>query len=132
MKQYYLITLLAFFILILLVSFLQGAFARLQGGITLIVVPDPAPRYSGIRYFSFHNMKFRIVSMNSHRSSTFPHFGISPFPIQGKVGIKFDNNQDGKTITQVFLKHGYKTVQKETEGLAFLYQQIAAVTMRSV
>jgi hypothetical protein len=61
------------------------------------------------------------------KSSESPKFIIYPNPSDGIVGIKFDNNQDGKKLLQIFNSHGQKLVEKEIEVRGNSYQQVATL-----
>jgi hypothetical protein len=59
--------------------------------------------------------------------SSIPKFRIYPNPSNGIVGIKFDNNQGGKMILQIYNSQGQKVLQREIEAAGYYYQQIAAL-----
>lgn len=56
-----------------------------------------------------------------------PKFIIYPNPSDGIVGIKFDNNQGGKMLLQIFNSHGQRVMQKEIVVAGSSYQQVATL-----
>jgi Secretion system C-terminal sorting domain len=90
---------------------------------------------SGIFYFRVKQIysngytRFSEIKQVQLKSSTNPKFIIYPNPSDGIVGIKFDNNQGGKMLLQIFNSHGQKMMQKEIVVTGSSYQQVA--TLRS-
>jgi hypothetical protein len=75
---------------------------------------------NGVTYYS-------AVKQVNLDGSKLPKFIIYPNPSDGIVGIKFDNNESGKMLIQVFNSHGQKVVQKEIVASGSSYQQIATL-----
>jgi hypothetical protein len=71
--------------------------------------------------------RFSEIKRVELKSSETPKFIIYPNPSNGIVGIKFDNNQGGKMVLQIFNSHGQKVVQKDIEVAGSSYQQVATL-----
>lgn len=72
-------------------------------------------------------VRFSEIKQVQLKSTTAPGFIIYPNPSNGIVGIKFDNNQDGKKLLQIFNSHGQKLVEKEIEVTGNSYQQVTTL-----
>lgn len=75
---------------------------------------------NGVTYYS-------VVKQVTLEGSKLPKFIIYPNPSDGIIGIKFDNNDNGKMLIQVFNSQGQKVIQKEIVASGSSYQQIAAL-----
>ena len=99
------------------------------------VYTSPNNEEAGVYFFRIKQVysngytRFSEIRSVNLESAVFPKFSINPNPTNGIVGIKFDNNQGGKMIIQVFNTHGQKVVQKEVVVSGSSYQQI--VTLQS-
>lgn len=56
-----------------------------------------------------------------------PKFILYPNPSNGVIGIKFDNNQVGKKLLQIFNTQGQRVVEKEIEVSGSFYQQVTTL-----
>jgi len=87
---------------------------------------------SGMFYFRVKQVysngysRFSDIRQVELKSSAAPKFIVYPNPSSGIVGIKFDNNQGGKMLLQIFNAQGQQVIQRELEGAAS-YQQAAAL-----
>jgi hypothetical protein len=88
---------------------------------------------SGKYYFRIRQVyesgysRFSEIKQVQLKSSESPKFIIYPNPSDGIVGIKFDNNQDGKKLLQIFNSHGQKVVEKDIEVKGSSYRQVATL-----
>lgn len=71
--------------------------------------------------------RFSDVRKISLKNSSIPKFIISPNPSDGIVGIKFDNNEGGKMMLEIFNVQGQKVMQKEIVVSGTSYHQVAAL-----
>ncbi len=85
----------------------------------------------GLYYFRIKQVyangyvRFSEVRQLKLEGSASPKFIIYPNPSDGIVGIKFDNNQHGKMLLQIFNTQGQKMMQKEIDVVGSYFQQIA-------
>ncbi len=71
--------------------------------------------------------RFSEIKQVQLKSSVAPGFIIYPNPSNGIVGIKFDNNQDGKKLLQIFNSHGQKLVERNIDVTGSSYQQVTTL-----
>ncbi len=107
--------------------------ANTSGGDLYDYVYTTGSNESGLFYFRVKQVyangytRFSDIKQVQLKSSTSPKFIIYPNPSNGIVGIKFDNNQGGKMVLQIFNSHGQKVMQKEIEVAGSSYQQVATL-----
>ncbi|MBK8698101.1 MAG: T9SS type A sorting domain-containing protein [Saprospiraceae bacterium] len=76
--------------------------------------------------------RFSDVKQVSLKNSSLPKFIVTPNPSNGIVGIKFDNNEGGKMMLEIYNSQGQKVMQKEIVVSGTSYHQSCHVTRRSL
>lgn len=71
--------------------------------------------------------RFSDVKQVTLKNSSIPKFIVSPNPSNGIVGIKFDNNEGGKMMLEIFNVQGQKVMQKEIVVSGTSYHQVATL-----
>ena len=71
--------------------------------------------------------RFRDIKSTELKSSGSPKFNFYPNPSNGIVGIKFDDNFDGKLFIRIFNIQGQAVVNKEMFVSGESYYQIATL-----
>jgi hypothetical protein len=71
--------------------------------------------------------RFSEIKSVELKSSVLPKFNFYPNPSDGIVGIKFDNNFDGKLSVQIFNMQGQAIMNKEIFVSGASYCQIATL-----
>ena len=71
--------------------------------------------------------RFSDVKQVSLKNSSLPKFIVTPNPSNGIVGIKFDNNEGGKMMLEIYNSQGQKVMQKEIVVSGTSYHQVATL-----
>ena len=61
------------------------------------------------------------------KNSVYTGFDIYPNPSTGIIGIKFDNNESGKKLVEVYNTQGQKVMQKELVVTGLSYHQLGTL-----
>ena len=71
--------------------------------------------------------RFSDVKQVTLKNSSLPKFIVTPNPSNGIVGIKFDNNEGGKMMLEIYNSQGQKVMQKEIVVSGTSYHQVATL-----
>lgn len=92
-----------------------------------------SPSYTGVHFFRIRQVytngysRFSDIRTIDLKNSVYTGFDIYPNPSTGIIGIKFDNNESGKKLVEVYNTQGQKVMQKELVVTGLSYHQLGTL-----
>lgn len=92
-----------------------------------------SPTYTGVHFFRIRQVytngysRFSDIRTIDLKNSVYTGFDIYPNPSTGIIGIKFDNNESGKKLVEVYNTQGQKVMQKELVVTGLSYHQLGTL-----
>ncbi len=92
-----------------------------------------SPSYTGVHFFRIRQVytngysRFSDIRTIDLKNSLYTGFHVYPNPSTGIIGIKFDNNESGKKLVEVYNTQGQKVMQKELVVTGLSYHQLGTL-----